>query len=423
MHLKMEAHAPAGRIIRTGIFVLLLTYYLFRRLTRNTSFSKGLKIAIAAFIFVSTFTFPVIFFVLMRSSETMVPSVIVYTVTSFLLGFIAYLLLTVFFSDLFLALSKLLKTIWIGVALIFKRPVQRRDVSGSSKIKFKTYRSICIFIAAFLLFIIGFIQAVNQPDLEIRKVDIGRGISFAKSIRIAHLSDLHINPLLDGEWLKKIIEKIRSAKPDLIVITGDFADGKARYNKKYLKLVSDLNAPVYFVSGNHEALWGLGDWLSAIRRAGITVLDDQRALLKVKGMRILIAGISDSGGGPWRFSVPARFQNLLDGAPESDLRILLSHRPEILPAAAEAGFDLVLAGHTHNGQTFPLNLFAGLITPYPKGFYKNGHTVLFTSPGAGYVGPPVRLFAPKEVTILNIRIAEQKSEDISNKIPEHSIPD
>jgi hypothetical protein len=111
MHLKMEAHAPAWRIIRTGIFVLLLTYYLFRRLTRNTSFSKGLKIAIAAFIFVSTFTFPVIFFVLMRSSETMVPSVIVYTATSFLLGFIAYLLLVVFFSDLFLALSKLLKTI------------------------------------------------------------------------------------------------------------------------------------------------------------------------------------------------------------------------------------------------------------------------------------------------------------------------
>jgi len=406
MHLKMEAHAPAGRIIRTGIFVLLLTYYLFRRLTRNTSFSKGLKTAIAVFIFVSTFTFPVIFFVLMRSSETMVPSVIVYTTTSFLLGFIAYLLLVVFFSDLFLALYKLLKTIWIGAALLFKRPVQKQDVSGSSKIKFKTYRSICIFAAAFLLFIIGFIQAVNQPDLEIRSVDIGNGSSSVKSIRIAHLSDLHINPLLDGEWLKKIIEKIRSAKPDLIVITGDFADGKARYNKKYLKMFSDLHTPIYFVSGNHEAIWGLGDWLSAIRGAGITVLNDRRVLIEVKGVKMLIAGIGDSGGGPWRFSVPARFHNLLENVPESDFKMLLSHRPEILPAAAEAGFDLVLAGHTHNGQTFPLNLFAGLITPYPKGFYKNGHTVLFTSPGAGYVGPPLRLLVPKEVTILNIRIAE-----------------
>jgi hypothetical protein len=320
------------------------------------------------------------------------------------LGFIAYLLLVVFFTDLFLALSKLLETIWIGIAVLFKRPVQKRDVSGSSKIKFKTYRSICIFTAAFLLFIIGFIQAVNQPDLEIRKVDIGNSSSYAKSVRIAHLSDLHINPLLDGEWLKKIIEKIRSTKPDLIVITGDFADGKARYNKKYLKLVSDLSASVYFVSGNHEILWGLDEWLSAIRGAGITVLDDQRALLKVKGMRILIAGIGDSGGGPWRFSIPARFHTLLENVPESDFKILLSHRPEILPAAAEAGFDLVLAGHTHNGQTFPLNLFAGLITPYPKGFYKNGHTVLFTSPGAGYVGPPIRLFVPKEVTILDVNI-------------------
>jgi len=423
LHLKMEAHAPAGRIIRTGIFVLLLTYYLFRRLTHKTSFSKGLKIAIAAFIFVSTFTFPVIFFVLMRSSETMVPSVIVYTATSFLLGYIAYLLLVVFFSDLFLAIYKLLKTIWIGIALLFKRPVQKRDVSASSRIKLKTYRSICIFAAAFLLFIIGFIQAVNQPDLEIRKVDIGKGISFAKSIRIAHLSDLHINPLLDGEWLKKIIEKIRSAKPDLIAITGDLADGKARYNKKYLKMFSDLNKPVYFVSGNHEALWGLDDWLSAISRAGINVLNDRRVLIDVRGVKILIAGIGDSGGGPWRFSVPARFHTLLENVPESDFKILLSHRPEILPAAAEAGFDLVLAGHTHDGQTFPLNLFAGLITPYPKGFYKNGHTILFTSPGAGYVGPPVRLFVPKEVTILDIRIAEQKSEDISKKSSEHSQPD
>jgi predicted MPP superfamily phosphohydrolase len=403
-HLKMEAHAPAGRILSTGIFVLLLTYYLFRRLTRNTSFSKGLKIAIAAFIFVSTFTFPVIFFILMRSSETMVPSVIVYATTSFLLGFIVYLLFVVFFSDLFLVLFKVLKAIRLGVALVLKRTLQKRDVSGLSKIKFKTYKSICIFGLAFLLFIIGYVQALNQPDLEIRNVDIGKGESFTKSIRIAHLSDLHINPLLDGEWLEKIIEKVRSAEPDLVVITGDFADGKARDNKKYLKLFKVFKAPLYFISGNHEILWGKDDWISAFRNEGITVLDDRRTSIEIKGIKILLAGIGDSGRGPWRFRIPARFHTLLDGAPESDLRILLSHRPEILPAAAEAGFDLVLAGHTHNGQTFPLNLFAGLITPYPKGFYKKGNTVLFTSPGAGYVGPPVRLFVPKEVTILNVNI-------------------
>lgn len=403
-HMKMEAHAPAGRILTTGLFVLILTFYLWWRLTHGTSFAKWLKIVIAAIIFISIFTFPVLFFVLARSSETMEPSAFLYTITGFLLGFGSSLALVIFLTDIFQDLFKLFKILLKGIARLFRRPLPRKEISTESRMRFKTYRSICLISAAFLYFIIGYVQALSQPDLEMRKIKIGKGNSPAGSIRIAHLSDLHINPILDGPWLREIIGKIKTAKPDLVVITGDFADGKARFNKKYLKFFSELKTPVYFISGNHEFLWGKDDWISAFKTAGIPVLDDRRVILEIKGIQVLLAGIADSGGGPWRFTPPARFNELLKDDPGSDIRILLSHRPEILPFAAKAGFDIVLAGHTHNGQTFPLNLFAKLVTPYPVGFYKDGHTILFTSPGAGYVGPPIRLFVPKEITILDISV-------------------
>lgn len=403
-HMKMEAHAPVGRVLITGLFVLLLTFYIWLRLTRGTSFNKGLKIGIAAFVFLSIFTFPLLFFVLARSSETMDPSVFVYRITSMMLGFGASLALVIVFADIFQDIYKLLRLILRGIAKLIRRPLPKKEISVESKIRFKTYRSICLISIAFLYFIIGYLQAVSNPGLEIRKVDFTNGSSSAKSIRIAHLSDLHINPVLNGPWLTEIIAKIKSTEPDLVVITGDFADGKARFNKKYLKLFNQLKAPVYFVSGNHEFLWGKDSWIAAFDEAGISVLDGRRVILDLKGMKVLLAGIPDSGGGPWKFAPPAQFNDLLKDAPASDVKILLSHRPEIMPFAAKAGYNLVLAGHTHNGQIFPFNVFAGLVTPYPVGIYKDGRTVLFTSPGAGYVGPPLRTFVPKEITILDISI-------------------
>ena len=403
-----------GGIISANVFIILLAYSLFFWLTHKTSFSKGLKAAIGIFILIGTFTFPVIFFVLMRSSETMTVSVPVFTVTNFLLGCIANLGIIVFLWDIVLLIWFAIKFVRMGISLLLKKRITRKRKEISEKIRFCTRRSVVIMIIAFITFIIGYIQAVGQPDFKSRNVVIGDGPAACKSIRIAHLSDLHMNPLINEGWLEKIIFKVNKAKPDLVVITGDFCDGKARNNKQFIPLLRRFNAPVYFISGNHEVIWGVDAWLKAFREAGIPVLDGLKATINIRGVKVLLAGIGDSGGGAWTFSPPVYFDGFLKGESAADIRILLSHRPEVLPYAAREGFDLVLAGHTHNGQTFPLNIIAELFTPFPCGFYKDGKTLLFTSPGAGYVGPPLRLFVSKEVTMLDITLSGRRSDPVKS---------
>jgi predicted MPP superfamily phosphohydrolase len=405
MFVSSDAKSPRGdlsafRVLAPTVLTLLLVYYLGKRLTSKTNFNKKIKFFIWFFLFVSIYSFPLIFFSGIISSFTTGISIVIYAITSCLWGFFAYIFFLIFFHDIFTAPVKLGRFIYKRI----KNDRTKPDDKKNSQFKYNTIRTIVIISTAFIFFFIGFIQAINQPDFISRTINFGKDPGVANKIRIAHLSDLHINPLLGEDWVKSIIKNTKEAKPDIVVITGDFVDGKAQYNKNYIRLFEEITSPVFFISGNHELIWGIDDWRAAIEESSMNLLDERREILEVNGIRILIAGIGDRGGGAWMFRVPSDFKDLLKDAPPSDLKILLSHRPEIFSLAAESGFDLVLAGHTHAGQTFPLNLFAKLITQYPKGFYKKGKTILFTSPGAGYVGPPIRLFVPKEVTILDINV-------------------
>lgn len=391
----------AAQIMFPLLFVTIFSTYIALRLVYKTGFARKTKIGIIAFLAFSIFTFPVIYWTLMRSGAGIIFPRFVYIITAFLLAYAVYVFFIVLFHDIFYFYYALIKFVIVRFRKTKKNaPAYRTEKYILARNKL---RSLIILSLAFVLTVIGIIQALVQPPLKTRE------ISFAKTgdteiIKIVHLSDIHANIILGDSWVEKIVKKVNEAGPDIVLITGDLADGPPVESARYIQPLKNLKAPVYFVVGNHEILWDKKGWLQEFEKLGIPVLNGTRAVKEIKGKKLLIAGLEDHGGGPWKFILPEAFNKLLENAPDNDFKILMYHRPEIFPDAAKAGYNLVLAGHTHNGQTFPINVFAELVTPYPVGFYYIDDSVLFTSPGAGFVGPPLRLFVPKEITILDVKI-------------------
>ena len=156
------------------------------------------------------------------------------------------------------------------------------------------------------------------------------------------------------------------------------------------------------VTGNHEYYSGAAPWIDEFRRLGIGVLMNEHVVLEHDGARLVVAGVADYSAhhfDPAHRSDPAR---ALLGAPAAAPRVLLAHQPRSAEAAAAAGFDLQLSGHTHGGQFLPWRWFVPLQQPFTAGLHRVGRLTIYVSRGAGYWGPPKRLGAPSEITRLEL---------------------
>ena len=152
---------------------------------------------------------------------------------------------------------------------------------------------------------------------------------------------------------------------------------------------------VYFVTGNHEYYSNANAWIAEIRRLGLTVLLNQHVVLTHDGAKLLVAGVTDYAAHHFDESHRSDPLAALAGAPaDIKMKLLLAHQPRSATAAADAGFDLQLSGHTHGGQFFPWNLFVPLQQPYTAGLNRLRGLWVYTSRGTGYWGPPKRLGAP-----------------------------
>ena len=168
-----------------------------------------------------------------------------------------------------------------------------------------------------------------------------------------------------------------------------------------------LTQGCYFVTGNHEYYSGVASWLAEVRRLGMDVLLNEHRLVEHRDGRLVIAGVTDFAGAEM---VPESAQHrhdpqaaLCDAPPHADARILLAHQPRSLDASLEAGFDLLLCGHTHGGQFIPWNFVVPMQQPYLAGLHQVGDcSWIYVSRGAGYWGPPVRINAPSEVTCITL---------------------
>jgi predicted MPP superfamily phosphohydrolase len=158
----------------------------------------------------------------------------------------------------------------------------------------------------------------------------------------------------------------------------------------------------YFVTGNHEYYSGAGAWIAELERLGARVLVNEHVLLQHDGAQVAVAGVTDFSAHYFDPSHRSDPRIALAGAPAGAVKVLLAHQPRTAAAAAEAGFDLQLSGHTHGGQFWPWNLFVRLQQPFTAGLERLGRMWVYISRGTGYWGPPMRFGIPSEITRIRL---------------------
>ncbi len=194
------------------------------------------------------------------------------------------------------------------------------------------------------------------------------------------------------------MDTINAAKPDLITIVGDLVDGTVPELGRDAEPLAQLRARdgAYFVTGNHEYFSGAAPWVDFVRELGIHPL--QNARVELGGFDL--AGVNDIAGE--REGDGPDFGRALGDRDPARTAVLLSHQPVTIHDAVRHGVDLQLSGHTHGGQLWPGNFVAELANPTVAGLERYGDTQLYVTRGAGAWGPPVRVGAPSDITIVTL---------------------
>ncbi|MFF7446659.1 MULTISPECIES: metallophosphoesterase [unclassified Streptomyces] len=261
-------------------------------------------------------------------------------------------------------------------------------------------------VAAVLL-VWGYAEARRVPRVRRLDVQLPRLGAGLDGLRVALITDTHYGPLDRARWSVRVCETVNALEADLVCHTGDIADGTAERRRAQaapLGTVQATRARVY-VTGNHEYYSEAQGWVDLMNELGWEPLRNRHLLLERAGDTLVVAGVDDvtaeSSGLPGH---RAHLTGALDGADPDLPVLLLAHQPKFIDRAAAAGVDLQLSGHTHGGQIWPFHHLVRLDQPALAGLTRHGsRTLLYTSRGTGFWGPPFRVFAPSEITLLVLR--------------------
>ncbi len=283
--------------------------------------------------------------------------------------------------------------------------------TGAKHIPFDTGRrrfikiifDVTMLILAFSYLLKGLIGGLKQPVLNHKRIDISN-FPF-KDFKIAQLSDVHVGRTIGFEFVRECVERINAEKPDMVVITGDLVDMKIDGVKDALLPLHDLESPfgTYFVLGNHEYFHGADSIVAHLRTLDIKPLLNENLIVGKDEKYFNLVGINDLISkriGVMPYDLTASFE----GIDKELATIVLAHQPKMANLLSHQNYDLMLSGHTHGGQIFPFGFLVMIDQPYLAGLYSiNEKKQIFVSRGTGYWGPPVRVLAPSEISMLHIR--------------------
>ena len=281
--------------------------------------------------------------------------------------------------------------------------------------KKKTRRWIAAIAAAAALTVLGW--ALVWGNTALVRADVlvcSNGIPEAfDAYKIVQISDLHDAQI--GENNENLIAMTAENEPDCIQLTGDFVDCSRFHPERSLSVAESLVkiAPVYYVSGNHEAILSDADYQAltdGLRALGVCVLEDESAELTRGGQSIRLIGLTDIGFHPGTLeekkdALRTALSALL---PEDEFSVTLAHRPELMDVYTECGAPLVLSGHAHGGQ-IRLPGIGGLIAPgqglfpkYTEGKYEENGTTLVVSRGVGNSVLPLRVNDRPQIVVVQL---------------------
>jgi uncharacterized protein len=255
-------------------------------------------------------------------------------------------------------------------------------------------------MAAVLLGLVGARRTAAVRNVE---VPIDRLPAALHGFTIVQISDLHVGPTVKAPYVRAIVERINTLDADAVAITGDLVDGRVQDLVHDVSPLADLRSRhgSFFVTGNHEYYSGAAEWIALLRTLGLRVLLDEHVVLEHDGAQLVLAGVADFSAHHFIAGHRSDPRAAIAGAPRgAGLRVLLAHQPRSAEAAADAGFDVQLSGHTHGGQFWPWNFLVKLQQPFVAGLHRLRSLWVYTSRGTGYWGPPLRLGAPAEITRL-----------------------
>ncbi|MZD07313.1 metallophosphoesterase [Streptomyces sp. SID5785] len=244
----------------------------------------------------------------------------------------------------------------------------------------------------------GAYGVLRGPGVKRVTVPLARLPRAAHGFRIAVVSDVHLGPVLGRGFAERVVDIVNGTQPDLIAVVGDLVDGSVEDLAPAVAPLARLRARhgTYFVTGNHEYFSGAEPWVEHVREIGLRPLANARVELGAFDL----AGVNDIAGenhgdGP-------DYGRALGDRDRSRAAVLLAHQPVMIHEAVKHGVDLQLSGHTHGGQLWPGNFIADAANPTLAGLERYGDTQLYVSRGAGAWGPPVRVGAPSDITVVEL---------------------
>jgi predicted MPP superfamily phosphohydrolase len=252
----------------------------------------------------------------------------------------------------------------------------------------------------------GVVLANSAPVVRRVPIRIPRLDPALAGLRIVTFSDGHLSSTYGGRRFERLVETVNAQRPDVVAIVGDLVDGEVSELREDVAPLADLvsDQGVYFVTGNHEYFVDTGQWLRHLSTLGVDVLRNERVPIGRGGATVDLAGIDDRTAAA--SGLPGHGADLdaaLDGRDDAVPVVLLAHQPVQVEQARAAGVDLQLSGHTHGGQLWPFDYAVLLDQPVVEGWSTHGDTQLYVTAGAGYWGPPMRVGARPEVTVIELQ--------------------
>lgn len=252
---------------------------------------------------------------------------------------------------------------------------------------------------------LGLISGLGPPRHVRVEIGLERWPRDLDGFRIAQISDIHIGSLLGRRFARHLTERVNALDADLVAVTGDLVDGRVEALFAEVAPFAELRGRqgVYFVTGNHDHYSDARAWTSHAAELGFRVLRNERVEIGAGPTPFDLVGVDDHRGDVLGREGGEDLEAALAGRDESRPAVLLAHDPSTFKQALQRGIDLQISGHTHGGQIWPFAALVRLVIPWVAGHYRVGRSQLYVSRGSGFWGPPMRLFAPAEITEIVLR--------------------